>query len=91
MPKTTIKDPLGNLVEATSVGIKESREYFNELTLDDGTILKMKVVATQAYRLDGKWDNQGNPVYVVNSSSILVVDSAQEILRQGASNDPIRH
>ena len=58
---TTVKDPLGNSLPATEVGIKETREHFNEIILDDGTVLRIKLVATKAYRLQDNWDNQEIP------------------------------
>ena len=89
---TIIKDPLGNSLAATEVNIKEAREHFNEITLDDGTVLRMKLVATKAYRLHDRWDNQGNPIYIVNSNNVLVVDKVQDHLKQGeSSNASTRH
>ena len=73
--RRTVTGPTGESLSGVPVGIKESTERFSELTLEDGTILKTKVVAVDAIRLDGK-DGDGNPMYVLRSQTVVtVVDS----------------
>lgn len=62
------------------------REYWNEYLLDDGTILKLKPVATEAFRVEGQYDNEGNPVYVLKSQNVLIV-SPPDHLRRGAGSE----
>lgn len=73
--------PDGKPVEATELSFQNAREHWNEYLLDDGTIVKLKPVATEAFRIDGRYDNEGNPLYVIKSANIVVV-SAPENLRQ---------
>ena len=70
--RKTIRDQSGNKVMGVPVGIKESVERFSELKLEDGTILKTKVVAVEAIRLEGN-DNEGNPMYVLKSQTVVTV------------------
>ena len=74
--KSKIRDAQGNLVDGTIVDIEESVERFSELKLADGTVLKAKVNAVQAIRIDGQQDADGNPVYSLKSNTVVVVASS---------------
>lgn len=63
------------IVEATPVDINQASEYFNQYILDDGTSLKLKLVATKVFRVDGRYDAEGNPIYFVQSTNVLSVNS----------------
>lgn len=63
------------IVEATPVDVNQASEYFNQYFLEDGTVLKMKLVATKIFRIDGRFDQEGNPVYFVQSTNVLSADS----------------
>lgn len=70
------------MVDATPVEINQANEYFNQYFLDDGTVLKMKLVATKVFRIDGRYDQEGNPVYFVQSTNVLSVNSPQELKKK---------
>jgi len=70
------------MVDATPVEINQANEYFNQYFLDDGTILKMKLVATKVFRIDDRYDQEGNPVYFVQSTNVLSVNSPQELKKK---------
>lgn len=70
------------LVDATPVNINQASEYFNQYFLEDGTVLKMKLVATKVFRLDGRYDQEGNPVYFVQSTNVLSVDSPEQLKKK---------
>jgi hypothetical protein len=72
MPK--IKGPDGRDHDATAVGFQNAREYWNEYLLDDGTIIRLKLVATEVLRLDDMRDQNGAPVYVVKSTNVIVAN-----------------
>ncbi len=78
--KKKVKDQAGNVVEGTVVGVLESTERFSDVKLDDGTILMTKMNIIQAVRVDGKWDNEGNPQYVVKSQNVVVIAESPESL-----------
>jgi hypothetical protein len=69
------------MVDATELSFQNVREYWNEYLLDDGTIIKLKPVATEVFRVDDQYDPQGNPVYVLQSTNILVVNVPDEMKR----------
>jgi len=61
----------------------KSKEEWSTYELSDGTTIRMKPVATNIIRVEGQYDAQGNPVYMVQSSNVLGV-SAPEELKFGA-------
>jgi hypothetical protein len=74
---------LGNeVVEATPVSVNQASEYFNQYFLEDGTVLRMKLVATKIFRVDDRFDAEGNPVYFVQSTNVLSTDTPAHLKRK---------
>ena len=71
--------PDGTEGDGEVVGFRSSGEHWNEYLLDDGTVLKLKTVVTDVLRVDGHYDRKGNPLYLVDSASILAVDAPDEL------------
>ena len=59
-------------------------EHWNEYLLDDGTVVRVKLVAQEIVRIDGQYDPMGNPAYAVFSTNVTHV-SAPEDLKEGGS------
>ncbi len=78
--KRTVPGPNGP-VEATEVGFRSSGEYWNEYLLDDGTVVRLKVVVLEVLRADGQYDEEGNPIYLVKSNNLMVVSPPDELRR----------
>ena len=72
----------GHQVDAELVDATQSAERWNEYLLDDGTLLKVKVVLTNAYRVDGQYDPEGNPIYVIQTTNVVSANSPQELRRK---------
>lgn len=68
------KLPNGSEVDAENIGINQTNEHWNQYLLDDGTVIKIKLVATKIVRLVGQYDQIGNPVYFVNSTNVVSLD-----------------
>ena len=68
-----ITAPDGRSHDAIYVPVRESHETWNEYVLEDGTVLRMKLVVTEVYRIEGMYDGEGNPVYQVKSSNVPAV------------------
>ena len=65
------KVPFGNqMVDATPLRFRSAGENWNEYLVDDGSVIRIKLVATDILRVDGQYDQQGNPIYVVKSSNV---------------------
>ena len=61
--------------------IKEM-EKWNQYLLDDGSLIKMKPVATKVLRVEGKFDEEGSPVYLVKSTNIMSVSAPDSLKRK---------
>ncbi|HYB61797.1 MAG TPA: hypothetical protein VEH50_09985 [Methylomirabilota bacterium] len=88
--KVKINIPNMGLVEGTPVPLTESVERWTELKLDDGTVLRVKPLITNILRLDGKYDPQGNPVYVIQGGSTMVIGSVPDHLRSGGTGGKVQ-
>jgi len=75
--KTTI-NLLGTNVPVTEVPIVERHEIPAEYHLEDGTIVRFATVATVVYRLDGQYDLEGNPMYIIKNGNVVTVVEAGE-------------
>ena len=73
---------LGEEAEATPVEINQTSENWNQYLLDDGSVLKIKLVATNVLRVEGKFDDEHNPVYLVKSTNIMSVKSPDNLKRK---------
>ena len=65
----------GRQVEATPVEVTQNAERWNEYLLEDGTVLKMKLVLKKVLRVDGEFDSEGNPVYIMQSTNVSSISS----------------
>lgn len=71
----------GRTVEGVEVSVQSSQEPWAEYLLTDGSVVRMKIVATDFVRLDGEHDSNGDPIYVVKSTNIITI-SAHDSLRR---------
>lgn len=67
------------------VEIEETTERWSEIRLKDGAVLRIKPIIVGADRVEGQFDPEGNPLYRLKSSVIMVVQSAPESLRRKAT------
>ena len=76
--KRQIRTPTGDFVDATELGFRATGEHWSEYLLDDGTVARLKLVATNVYRLDGQRDAKGQPVYVIESTNVVSISAVEE-------------
>jgi hypothetical protein len=84
MPERRVKVPLpnGQVGEGYDVPVAASQEQWSEVTLEDGTILRVKAVVSSAIRIDSQWDPEGNPLYAVKSGQAIVIVSVPPELKR---------
>jgi hypothetical protein len=63
--------------------INQTNEYWNQYLLDDGTVIKMKLVATKVLRVDNKYDQEGNPLYIIQSTNVTSVNALDNLKKKG--------
>ncbi len=80
--KRKIQLPDGSFAEATVVPFRGDVEHWNEYLLDDGTVVRMKAVVTEIVRVDGQYDVEGNPAYVVFSTNVTHVSAPEDLKRE---------
>ena len=68
--------------DGSEVQVSESNEKWSEFTLEDGTILRIKTSLVSAIRIDGEFDQEGNPSYALKMQPMIAVISAPERLKQ---------
>jgi hypothetical protein len=70
----------GQEVEATLMSRVSEREYWNEYTLEDGTVFRLKAVVTGIWRIEGQTDQEGKPIYVSRCQNVTIADSLNDPL-----------
>ena len=75
----------GQEVEATPVEVNQAQEQWNHYLLDDGSVLKIKLVATSVLKVHNRFDQEGNPVYLVKSTNIINVSSPENLKKPKGS------
>lgn len=83
--KTTVPTPIG-IADGYEVPIIESKERWSELTLEDGTVLRVKPNVITAIRVEGQYDQDGNPLYALKSTQIMAVVSCPDRLLKNAKS-----
>ncbi len=69
--------------DVTEVGFRSSGENWNEYLADDGTVIRIKLVVTEVLRIDGQYDEQGNPAYLIKSSNVTAVSAPDDMRKDG--------
>ncbi|MFI5396898.1 MAG: hypothetical protein ACHQ9S_15280 [Candidatus Binatia bacterium] len=72
----------GNPVNVSEVPVIRSEERANDYELEDGSTIRFKAVATAVLRLEGQYDGEGNPMYLVKNGQIVTVIKAAANLRK---------
>ena len=75
--------PNGPLADAELVDVQSSQESWSQYLLGDGASLKLKAVVTEIWRIIDHYDADGNPMYIVRSSNVLVVNAPDDIRKKG--------
>jgi hypothetical protein len=78
-----------DLAEAEDLDFSEEKEYWNEYRLNDGTLLKVKLVLEGVKRLN-KHLPDGMPVYLVRSRNIVRTLEVSEKLKAKTKESTFR-
>lgn len=72
----------GNEVYADNVDFEAEKELWSSYILHDGSMLKVKAVVTEVARLDGVYDQKGDPVYMIQASQVMHVTAPDSLRKQ---------
>lgn len=75
-------DRNGREVEATELLFRAAAESWNEYLVDDGSLLRLKIVVTEVNRLEGEYDDEGQPVYAIKSVNTMRVSAPKHLRRE---------
>jgi hypothetical protein len=67
---------LGQDMEVADVPIVSMNELPSEYELEDGSVLRVRNVATQILRVEGQFTPDGRPVYLVLTAPAVAVKSS---------------
>ena len=82
--KTKVQLPSGEVADAVDVAITESTERWTDIHLSDGTVIRTKPIILGVVRIEGQYDQEGNPLYQVKANQIMTAESPEH-LRKGAA------
>jgi hypothetical protein len=66
-------------VEAEQVDFEARAEPWAAYELSDGTVLKVRTILTNVMRIEGEYDQSGNPVYVVSSQNVIQANAPKKL------------
>ncbi|MFP3950783.1 MAG: hypothetical protein ACLFVP_01345 [Candidatus Bathyarchaeia archaeon] len=76
-----------DLSKTVDVDWDSEEEHWNTYELDDGTVLKVKLVLKGVKRVKGQYSPDGNPIYLVNSQNIVRATNIPEDLKGPVKKD----
>ncbi len=79
--RTRIPAPDGKMLEGWDVPIMVSNERWSEYELEDGTTIRAKVNAIGFVRIEGQYDQDGNPLYAMMAQNVQVLGTVPDKLR----------
>jgi hypothetical protein len=83
--KIPFPTPTSPLRDGVEVGVKEATERWSEVTLEDGSVLRLKTNVFAAIRVEGEFDPEGNPIYALKAGQVLMIASAPDDLKKPSS------
>jgi len=66
-------------VEAEQIDFEAKAEPWSTYELSDGTTLKVRVILTGVLRIEGEYDQSGNPIYVVSSQTVIQANAPKKM------------
>lgn len=81
--KVKVTNPgTGKLVDGIEMDVDEAVERWSEFTFPDGTVMRVKFNLAAVTRVEGEYDNEGNPVYVTKMSPVMVLAKVPDNLKK---------
>ena len=68
--------------DAERIEIEDAQEQWNQYRLADGSLLRVKQVATEVWRIVGEYDAEGNPLYVIRTAGVLTAAAPDELKKR---------
>lgn len=72
----------GREVTGEEIEFEAEREAWNTYVLHDGTALKLKVVLSEVFRVEGEYAPNGDPLYMANASLIVSTNAPENLKKK---------
>ena len=66
-------------VLATRVPVRSTQEGWSEYLLEDGSVVRVKIVVTEVAKVDDMYEPDGTPVYSTKWNIVLAVTAPPEL------------
>lgn len=82
--RVKINFPMPNspLRDGSEVPVRESTEKWTEVTLEDGTVFRVKLTILGAVRIDNEYDPDGNPAYALKMNPMIATIFSEPRLKR---------
>ena len=86
MPEKRVKIPFPTPTspqrDGSEVMVGESSEKWSEFTLEDGSVIRVKTSVVSAIRIDGEFDQDGNPAYALKMQPQVAIINVPDRLKR---------
>lgn len=72
----------GKKVQGSEVRFDTIREEWNVYELNDGSTLKVKIIVAGIIRVNGEYNNEGDPIYIIKSKNLVTSIDVPSHLRK---------
>lgn len=74
--------PGGPSLDAVEISVDDSSEKWSEYKLSDGSRIRVKQVLMEVSRVDGQFDQEGNPLYVIKAQPVMAILEVPDKLKK---------
>lgn len=68
--------------DAVLVDVIQAKEPWSEYTLSDGSIIKMRSIVAEVWRVTNEYDAEGNPTYVIKAAGMMNVMAPEQLKKK---------
>ena len=79
MTKSKVHIGPGRIVDALRLEFKPVAEPWCEFDCEDGTRVRVRLLVSEIYRLEGQTTPEGDPVYFVKSQNLMTANAPEEL------------
>jgi len=69
----------GQWVPAVVMPVTSTQESWSQYLLEDGSLVKVKLIVTEIAKVDGMFEPDGTPVYSAKWNVVLAVTSPEQL------------
>lgn len=82
-PHVVGANPLAGVGPTVPVDIKTAVEEWSEYRLSDGSVLSVKPLVADVRRVKGKFNDHGDPLYLVTGGMVIRTKAPRKLRRKG--------